>query len=452
MFSSETAINSWFHIISKDNDFNYISNHVRSIVCEILSEIIKIDSQNARIKIMRWTYNIDKKDELLNRFDLLVQNFTDLIIHNEEQLNLFQHESDQLSDYFQLHSYIKFLISLCNNSKEFQDYLREQHNKIRGASILPTVADLIRVFLAFTKYEVTMRVWIDAFELVYTLINQKVQENKELLMSSEICKYVKQIMQIGWFSNYKYYSLNGDDLNGENIPFNNNRLILELKLKALQVANHIYDQKLNRFQFIVSIGKEILDENLKMGFAYLMHLNNGSMHSKFFDKNSKTNYNFNIQMLFEWYYLRTKISEENEIQQQNIIQLYDIDSKFDKFYRVAKMSFSKLKHLFKKESFNLSIKEYNSYLMINNFEKNAKNFFESHISHIEILVPCSLKENESKGDPFLNIINNTPEKVKEENTIITKYFTIQPRFLLTTQKQKNWILDWIYFWWSEVIL
>ena len=158
MFSSETAINSWFHIISKDNDFNYISNHVRSIVCEILSEIIKIDSQNARIKIMRWTYNIDKKDELLNRFDLLVQNFTDLIIHNEEQLNLFQHESDQLSDYFQLHSYIKFLISLCNNSKEFQDYLREQHNKIRGASILPTVADLIRVFLAFTKYEVTMRV------------------------------------------------------------------------------------------------------------------------------------------------------------------------------------------------------------------------------------------------------------------------------------------------------
>ena len=106
-------------------------------------------------------------------------------------------------------------------------------------------------------------------------------------------------MQIGWFSNYKYYSLNGDDLNGENIPFNNNRLILELKLKALQVANHIYDQKLNRFQFIVSIGKEILDENLKMGFAYLMHLNNGSMHSKFFDKNSKTNYNFNIQMLFE---------------------------------------------------------------------------------------------------------------------------------------------------------
>ena len=135
--------------------------------------------------------------------------------------------------------------------------------------------------------------------------------------------------------------------------------------------------------------------------------------------------------------MRAKISEENEIQQQNIIQLYDIDSKFDKFYRVAKMSFSKLKHLFKKESFNLSIKEYNSYLMINNFEKNAKNFFESHISHIEILVPCSLKENESKGDPFLNIINNTPEKVKEENTIITKYFTIQPRFLLTTQKQKT---------------
>ena len=29
MFSSESAINSWFEIINKDNDFNYISSHVR---------------------------------------------------------------------------------------------------------------------------------------------------------------------------------------------------------------------------------------------------------------------------------------------------------------------------------------------------------------------------------------------------------------------------------------
>ena len=45
MFNSESAINSWFEIINKDNDFNYISNHVRRIVYEILSEILKIDDQ-----------------------------------------------------------------------------------------------------------------------------------------------------------------------------------------------------------------------------------------------------------------------------------------------------------------------------------------------------------------------------------------------------------------------
>ena len=75
--------------------------------------------------------------------------------------------------------------------------------------------------------------------------------------------------------------------------------------------------------------------------------------------------------------------------------------------------------------------------MTNNFENSTKNFIESHSSHIEILVPCSLKENESKGDPFLNIINNTSEKVKEDNSIITKYLAIHPRFLLMTQKQKT---------------
>ena len=331
---------------------------------------------------------------------------------------------------------MKFLRSLCDNSKEFQDYLREQHNRIRGTSILPAIADLIRVFLAFTKYEVALRVWIDAFDLVYALINQKEQENKELFMSSEICNYVKKILQIGWFSNNKYYSLDGKESKDTDIPFESNKLILELKLKALQVANQIYDQKY-KFNFVISIGKEILDKNLKMGYAYLMYLNNGSMHSKFFDKNDKANDNFSIQMLFEWYYLRAKIFDENEIQQQNIIQLYDIEIKVYKFIRVAKMSFFKFKNLFKKESFNWSIKEFNNYLMTNNFENNTKNFIESHSSHIKILVPCILKENESKGDPFLNVINKYPEIENEDKIIITKYLTIQPRFLLMTQKQKT---------------
>ena len=192
MFSSEKAINSWFEIISKDNDFNYISNHVRRIVYEILSEIIKIDDQFARIKIMLWTYNIDKNDELLNKFDLIVQHFTDLVIHNEKQFSLINHESDQLSDYLQIHSYMTFLRSLCDNSKEFQDYLRVQHNRIRCTNIIPAVTDLIRVYLAFIKYEVALRVLIDAFEMVNALINQLIQENKQLLIRIEICKYVKK--------------------------------------------------------------------------------------------------------------------------------------------------------------------------------------------------------------------------------------------------------------------
>ena len=94
---------------------------------------------------------MDKNDELLNRFDLMVQHFTDSVIHNEKQFSLIQHESDQLSDYLEIRSYMKFLRSLCDNSKEFQDYLREQHNRIRGTSILPAVADLIRVFSGVHK-------------------------------------------------------------------------------------------------------------------------------------------------------------------------------------------------------------------------------------------------------------------------------------------------------------
>ena len=101
------------------------------------------------------------------------------------------------------------------------------------------------------------------------------------------------------------------------------------------------------------------------------------------------------------------------------------------------MSFFKFRNLFNNRTSNLSIKEYINNLTKSNFEKNAKNFFESCSSHIEILVPISLKENVSKGDPFLNFINNYPEIEKEDKIIVTKYLTIQPRFLLMTQKQKK---------------
>ena len=132
--------------------------------------------------------------------------------------------------------------------------------------------------------------------MAYALINQRIQENKEQFISSEICKYIKKILQIGWFTKDKFYLLNGEESN-TNIPFNSNKLILELKFKALQVSNQIYDQKY-KYEFLVSIGKGILDENLKMGYAYLIHLNDGSIHNKFFDKKYKTNENFNLQMFF----------------------------------------------------------------------------------------------------------------------------------------------------------
>ena len=74
--------------------------------------------------------------------------------------------------------------------KNSKNNFRVQHNRIRSTSILSSVADLIRVYVEFTKYEVSLRVWIDAFKLVYALINQKIQENEELFIRIEICKYI----------------------------------------------------------------------------------------------------------------------------------------------------------------------------------------------------------------------------------------------------------------------
>ena len=117
-------------------------------------------------------------------------------------------------------------------------------------------------------------------------------------MSIRTHEFVKQIMELGWFSKDKYYFLNRKEKSISKAPvFNSNKMILKLKLIALEVSHQMINNE-NRHEFSNSIGKEILDANLKIGYAQLLHLNNGVMHSKFFDKRDKTRDSFNIQMLF----------------------------------------------------------------------------------------------------------------------------------------------------------
>ena len=113
-------------------------------------------------------------------------------------------------------------------------------------------------------------------------------ENKDFFMSIRTHEFVKQIMEFGWFSKDNYYLLNGETKKNSDAPiFNSNKMILKLKLIALEVSHQMIDNQ-TRHEFLNSIGKEILDANLKIGYAQLLHLNNGVMHSKFFDKRGKT--------------------------------------------------------------------------------------------------------------------------------------------------------------------
>ena len=58
MFNANYAIDSWFKIIIKEHDFNYISKHMRCMAYQILIEILRIDAKITREKIMSWTYTV----------------------------------------------------------------------------------------------------------------------------------------------------------------------------------------------------------------------------------------------------------------------------------------------------------------------------------------------------------------------------------------------------------
>ena len=310
MFNSDIAINSWFLIISKDCDFCFFDKHMKCMVYQILTQILKVDTDFTRQKIMQWTYNIDKTEKLINRIVYSIQYFTDSIITNKNNFNLSDHETDRLSDYHEIHYWIKFLNILCDSCQEFQDYLRVQHNIIRSSNVVSSIVTLIRVCLSSVKYKFALKMWTQAFKAAYALNNQMNQENKDFFMSIRTYEFVKQIMELGWFSKDNYYSIIGEEESILNASvFNSNKMILKLKLMALEVSHQIIDNE-NRHEFLNSIGKEILNTNLKIGYAQLLHLYNGVMHSKFFDKNDKIWDNFNILMLFSWYYLRVKISDK----------------------------------------------------------------------------------------------------------------------------------------------
>ena len=368
LFNSDIAIDSWFWIINKDYDFNFISKYMKCMVYQILTEILKADKNFTRQKIMLWSYNIDKTEKLINRITFSIQYFTDSIIKNKNSFNLNDHEMDKLSDYYEIRHCIKFLIILCDSWKEFQDYLRAQHNRIKSSNIVSSIVTLIRVCLSFVKYKFALKMLTEVFKVVYALNNQMNNDNKDFFMSIRTHEFVKQIMELGWFSKDNYYLLNGETKSTSDAPvFNSNKMILKLKLIALEVSHQMIDNK-NRHEFSNSIGKEILDANLKIGYSQLLHLNNGVMHSKFFDKRDKTWDSFNIQMLFSWYFLRAKISDKDGIKEQNIIQLFDTQSIFFEASKVVKMS---LFNLFKSKHSNFGIKDYNSYLKKEEFETDV---------------------------------------------------------------------------------
>ena len=436
MFNSDIAIDSWFWIINKDYEFNFISKYMKCMVYQILTETLKADKKFTRQRIMLWTYNIDKTEKLVNRITFSIKYFTDSIIKNKNNFNLNDHENDKLSDYYEIRHCIKFLIILCDRWKEFQDYLRAQHNRIKSSNIVSSIVTLIRVCLSFVKYKFALKLWTETFKVVYALNNQMNNDYKEFFMSIRTHEFVKQIMELGWFSKDKYYFLNRKEKSISKAPvFNSNKMILKLKLIALEVSHQMINNE-NRHEFSNSIGKEILDANLKIGYAQLLHLNNGVMHSKFFDKRDKTRDSFNIQMLFSWYSLRAKISDKDEIKEQNIIQLFDTQNIFIEASKVVKMS---LFNLFKSKNSNFGVKDCNNYLKKEEFETDVLNFYESCSSHIEIVVPNNKLADPSKHDPFLNFQDSNSVQVKEENqaVVVTKYLTIPPRFLSITQKQKT---------------
>ena len=50
----------------------------------------------------------------------------------------------------------------------------------------------------------------EAFKVVYTLNNQMNNNNKDFFMRIRTHEFVKQIMELGWFSKDNYYLLNGE--------------------------------------------------------------------------------------------------------------------------------------------------------------------------------------------------------------------------------------------------
>ena len=94
-------------------------------------------------------------------------------------------------------------------------------------------------------------------------------------------------------------------------------------------------------------------------------------------------------MLFSWYFLRVKISDKDEIKEQNIIQLYDTQNIFFEASTVIKMS---LFNLFKSKHSNFGITDYNKYSKNEEFVTDVLSFYEGFSSHIEVVnLKCKLK-------------------------------------------------------------
>ena len=147
---------------------------------------MKVDSESARRSFRVWTHSNDHKNRFFERIINLMNQF---ITYFQNGFSKIIKENLDKTDFSELLLSLKWLTILCQNGKNWQDYLSSQDNSAENHNIIRAVVELVRTCVIRYKQEYVLVLLRVIVRFIIGTINGRNEDLARLYANSGLIKY-----------------------------------------------------------------------------------------------------------------------------------------------------------------------------------------------------------------------------------------------------------------------
>ncbi|CAI2361557.1 unnamed protein product [Moneuplotes crassus] len=472
LFYTEHATNALYSLITKK--YNYTKNiqKIRHLTYFILIKLFKVDVSEARKSFRSWTHFNDNKNGFFGRILRLINLFKTFFL--DDRCTYIISTGIHHTDFKELLLALKWLTILCQNDRNWQEYLREQDNSVKNQNILLEIIELTRASVLRPNNEFAVDLLRAITKLMSATVNGKNEDIIELYSNTTVMGYLVEILRAGFSLNELQYIKRArkdttfmvgrnQQINDLKEVYDKNRKRNLLKQEVLCLINSLILENTSH-EIQTPENYEVLNNLMILNYVQFRIYKDRSYTLEPFRPDSSLSKVYNINLGFQCYYLIAKLWNNNGQPNYNCVQISDTEGLLSKYWRLVKETDLKCcTHVAKYKP--ISENQYKNFNTNGKLVAQATNFFDSYSSRIEIvmpngkleprsfeILPCFLSFTQTEKDrfwleanlddsktavsSFMHFAHDKVEELFIQQEVQNKWFCLRE-----VAKKNNWLAD-----------